>query len=92
MIFCDNCSRLFSRGVPTPDLLDEVAAIKRRIERDIVGHEDRDRNVKLGAGGIREIEFVVAGAAIVARGPASFFAGSRDLEGAPRFGRTGVFA
>ncbi len=44
---------------PTPDLLDEVAAIKRRIERDIVGHEDRERNVKLGAGGIREIEFVV---------------------------------
>ncbi|CAN5472411.1 bifunctional [glutamate--ammonia ligase]-adenylyl-L-tyrosine phosphorylase/[glutamate--ammonia-ligase] adenylyltransferase [soil metagenome] len=44
---------------PTPDLLDEVAAIKIRIERDIVGYEDRERNVKLGAGGIREIEFVV---------------------------------
>jgi glutamate-ammonia-ligase adenylyltransferase len=36
-----------------------VAAIKARIERDIVGHEHRERNVKLGAGGIREIEFVV---------------------------------
>jgi [glutamine synthetase] adenylyltransferase / [glutamine synthetase]-adenylyl-L-tyrosine phosphorylase len=44
---------------PTPDLLDEVAAIKNRIERDIVRHEHRERNVKLGAGGIREIEFVV---------------------------------
>jgi glutamate-ammonia-ligase adenylyltransferase len=44
---------------PTPDLLDEIAAIKRRIERDIVGYENIDRNVKLGAGGIREIEFVV---------------------------------
>jgi glutamate-ammonia-ligase adenylyltransferase len=44
---------------PTPDLLDEVAAIKVRIERDIVGFEDRERNVKLGVGGIREIEFVV---------------------------------
>ncbi len=44
---------------PTPDLLDDVAAIKARIERDIVGHEERERNVKLGAGGIREIEFVV---------------------------------
>ncbi len=44
---------------PTPDLLDEVAGIKRRIERDVVGHEDLERNVKLGAGGIREIEFVV---------------------------------
>jgi [glutamine synthetase] adenylyltransferase / [glutamine synthetase]-adenylyl-L-tyrosine phosphorylase len=44
---------------PTPDLLDEIAAIKRRIERDIVGHENIGRNVKLGAGGIREIEFIV---------------------------------
>ncbi len=44
---------------PTPDLLDDVAAIKNRIERDIVGFEDRERNVKLGVGGIREIEFVV---------------------------------
>jgi glutamate-ammonia-ligase adenylyltransferase len=45
--------------VPTPDLLQEVAGIKRRIERDVVGFENIDRNVKLGAGGIREIEFVV---------------------------------
>jgi [glutamine synthetase] adenylyltransferase / [glutamine synthetase]-adenylyl-L-tyrosine phosphorylase len=44
---------------PTPDLLDEVAAIKRRIERDIVGYENIARDVKLGAGGIREVEFVV---------------------------------
>ncbi|MEP6822710.1 MAG: hypothetical protein ABI946_10220, partial [Chthoniobacterales bacterium] len=44
---------------PTPELLDEIAAIKRRIERDIVGHDDLKWNVKLGIGGIREIEFVV---------------------------------
>ncbi|MEP7015101.1 MAG: bifunctional [glutamate--ammonia ligase]-adenylyl-L-tyrosine phosphorylase/[glutamate--ammonia-ligase] adenylyltransferase [Verrucomicrobiota bacterium] len=44
---------------PTPDLLDDVAGIKRRIERDVVGHENLASNVKLGAGGIREIEFVV---------------------------------
>lgn len=44
---------------PTPDVLEEIASIKRRIERDIVGHENIGRNVKLGAGGIREIEFVV---------------------------------
>ena len=43
---------------PTPDLLDEIANIKRRIERDVVGAEDLERNVKLGRGGIREIEFV----------------------------------
>ncbi len=49
---------IFPRN-PTPDLLDEIALIKRRIERDIVGHENLERNVKLGVGGIREIEFVV---------------------------------
>ena len=44
---------------PTRDVLEEIGSIKRRIERDIVGHENIERDVKLGAGGIREIEFVV---------------------------------
>jgi len=44
---------------PTRDVLEEIGNIKRRIERDIVGHENIARDVKLGAGGIREIEFVV---------------------------------
>src|SRR6266568_1748634 len=43
----------------TPDLLDEIANIKRRIERDVVGPDKLERDVKLGIGGIREIEFVV---------------------------------
>jgi glutamate-ammonia-ligase adenylyltransferase len=46
---------IFPRN-PTPELLDEIAAIKRRIEREIPADE---LDVKLGAGGIREIEFVV---------------------------------
>src|SRR5947207_5076143 len=41
---------------PTPELLDEIAAIKRRIEREVTANE---LDVKLGAGGIREIEFVI---------------------------------
>src|SRR2546430_2088737 len=41
------------------DLLDEIASIKRRIERDIVGADKLERDVKLGRGGIREIEFIV---------------------------------
>jgi glutamate-ammonia-ligase adenylyltransferase len=44
---------------PAPDLLEEIANIKRRIERDVVGQENLGRDVKLGRGGIREIEFVV---------------------------------
>jgi glutamate-ammonia-ligase adenylyltransferase len=43
----------------SPDLLDEIANIKRRIERDMVGADKLERDVKLGRGGIREIEFIV---------------------------------
>jgi [glutamine synthetase] adenylyltransferase / [glutamine synthetase]-adenylyl-L-tyrosine phosphorylase len=43
----------------TPDLLAEIANIKHRIERDVVGAEKLKRDVKLGRGGIREIEFIV---------------------------------
>ena len=43
----------------TRDLLDEIAHIKRRIERDIVGTANLERDVKLGRGGIRDIEFIV---------------------------------
>src|SRR5882724_13424428 len=43
----------------TPDLLDEIASIKHRIERDLVGTEKLERDVKLGRGGIRDIEFIV---------------------------------
>jgi glutamate-ammonia-ligase adenylyltransferase len=39
-------------------VLQEVAAIKDRIEREIVGAGELERNVKLGRGGIREIEFI----------------------------------
>src|SRR6184192_2827149 len=42
-----------------PDLLDEIASIKHRIERDIVGTQKLERDVKLGRGGIRDIEFIV---------------------------------
>src|SRR5690349_1778888 len=44
---------------PTPDLLEEIAKIKHRIKRDIVGAEKLERDIKLGRGGIRDIEFIV---------------------------------
>jgi [glutamine synthetase] adenylyltransferase / [glutamine synthetase]-adenylyl-L-tyrosine phosphorylase len=49
---------IFPRTVST-DLLDEIVALKDRIEREIVGLADLHRNVKLGYGGIREIEFIL---------------------------------
>src|SRR5438128_1166498 len=44
---------------PTPDLLDEIAKIKRRIERDVVRSDTMERDRKLGRCGIREVECVV---------------------------------
>src|SRR5947207_2645140 len=49
---------IYPRSV-SPDLLAEIAIIKPRIERDIVGTENLERDVKLGRGGIRDIEFIV---------------------------------
>src|SRR5207244_5743458 len=44
---------------PTPDLLDEIAKIKRRIERDVALSDALEHDVKLASGGIREMKFVV---------------------------------
>src|ERR1039458_8617328 len=41
------------------NILRETAAVKERIEKEVVGGEELERNVKLGRGGIREIEFLV---------------------------------
>src|SRR5437899_2790745 len=43
----------------TPDLLEEIANTKRRIERDIVGSDKLEREVNLGRGRIRQLEFIV---------------------------------
>lgn len=50
-------SFIYPRSV-SPEMLEEVSAIKGRIEREILGTGGLKRNVKLGYGGIREIEFV----------------------------------
>ncbi len=41
------------------NVLNEIAATKGRIESEVVKSGELERNVKLGRGGIREIEFVV---------------------------------
>jgi glutamate-ammonia-ligase adenylyltransferase len=43
----------------SPSVLEEVAAVKQRIEKEVLRPDELDRNVKLGRGGIREIEFIV---------------------------------
>ncbi|PYJ03105.1 MAG: glutamate-ammonia-ligase adenylyltransferase, partial [Verrucomicrobia bacterium] len=48
--------------------LREIAAMKSRIEKEIVKSGEKDRNVKLGRGGIREIEFVAQAAQLLHAG------------------------
>jgi len=49
---------IFPKAV-SDELLTEIAGLKERIERDLLEVEDLHRNVKLGFGGIREVEFIV---------------------------------
>lgn len=43
---------------PGPTWRDELRAMKRRIERERVAPADRDRHVKLGPGGLSDVEFL----------------------------------
>jgi glutamate-ammonia-ligase adenylyltransferase len=59
--------------------LREIAAMKRRIESEVVRAGELGRNVKLGRGGIREIEFIVQTAQVLHAGRTPFLQGSQTL-------------
>ncbi|MFZ0826526.1 MAG: bifunctional [glutamate--ammonia ligase]-adenylyl-L-tyrosine phosphorylase/[glutamate--ammonia-ligase] adenylyltransferase [Verrucomicrobiia bacterium] len=60
-------------------VLGEVAALKDRIEKEIVGADALDRNVKLGRGGIREIEFIAQSLQILHAGRLPFLQTAQTL-------------
>lgn len=62
-------------------VLREVAAMKDRIENEVVKADELERNVKLGRGGIREIEFVVQALQLLHAGKQPFLQGSQTLPG-----------
>jgi glutamate-ammonia-ligase adenylyltransferase len=62
-----------------PRTLREVAAIKERIETEILKEGELERNVKLGRGGIREIEFIVQALQILHGGRLPFLQGSMTM-------------
>jgi glutamate-ammonia-ligase adenylyltransferase len=66
-------------GSMSSDVLHEIAAIKDRIEKEIVGAEDLERNIKLGRGGIREIEFVAQSLQILHAGRLPFLQTGQTL-------------
>ena len=62
-----------------PGVLREVAAMKDRIENEVVKSGELDRNVKLGRGGIREIEFVAQTLQLINAGRLPFLQGGQTL-------------
>lgn len=63
----------------TQHALGEMAAMKQRIETDVVKSGELDRNVKLGRGGIREIEFVTQALQMLNGGKNPFLHGAQTL-------------
>jgi len=61
------------------DVLGEIAALKDRTEKEIVGADELERNVKLGRGGIREIEFVAQSLQILHAGRQPFLQTGQTL-------------
>jgi [glutamine synthetase] adenylyltransferase / [glutamine synthetase]-adenylyl-L-tyrosine phosphorylase len=61
------------------DVLREVAAVKDRIETEVVGADELERNVKLGRGGIREIEFIAQSLQILHAGKLPFLQTAQTL-------------
>lgn len=59
--------------------LREIASMKVRIEKEVVRTGELDRNVKLGRGGIREIEFVVQTVQLLHAGRIPFLQGPQTL-------------
>lgn len=63
----------------SPRTLREVAEVKRRIEKEVVKEGEMERNVKLGRGGIREIEFIVQTLQILHAGRTPFLQGASTV-------------
>jgi len=61
------------------NILREIAAVKERIEKEVVGAGDLERNVKLGPGGIREIEFLVQSLQVLHAGKQPFLQTAQTL-------------
>ena len=59
--------------------LREVAAMKDRIENEVLKADELDRNVKLGRGGIREVEFVTQALQLLHGGRQPFLQGAQTL-------------
>lgn len=62
-----------------PRFLHEIASMKHRTEREVVRSGELERNVKLGRGGIREIEFIAQTLQVLNAGRLPFLANPQTL-------------
>ncbi len=70
--------------------LREVSAMKRRIEAEVVKAGELDRNVKLGRGGIREIEFIAQALQLLHGGRLPFVQGGQTLSALAKLAEYGL--
>ena len=68
----------FPRAV-SENVLQEIGAMKDRIENEVVGKDELERNVKLGRGGIREIEFIAQSQQLLHAGKIPFLQSAQTL-------------
>jgi [glutamine synthetase] adenylyltransferase / [glutamine synthetase]-adenylyl-L-tyrosine phosphorylase len=61
------------------DVLNQIGAMKQRIEKEVVKGGELERNVKLGRGGIREIEFVAQTLQLLHAGRNPFLQGGQTV-------------
>jgi glutamate-ammonia-ligase adenylyltransferase len=61
--------------------LHEIGAMKDRIENEVLAADELERNVKLGRGGIREIEFLVQAQQLLQAGRQPFLQEAQTLPG-----------
>ena len=61
------------------NVLKEISAMKDRIESEVVRSGELERNVKLGRGGIREVEFIAQSLQLLNGGRLPFLQGAQTL-------------
>ncbi len=74
----------------SPGLLQEIAGVKVRTEREVVGEEHLERDIKSGYGGIREIEFFVQSLQLLNGGKNPFLQTASSMDALDQLVRYGL--
>ncbi len=79
-------------GSLTDGGLEEIAAVKRRLDAETAPGGERDRHVRRGRGGLREIEFVAQTLQLLHAGKTPFLQGAQTLPTLERLARYHLLA